>query len=495
MKGLFFIILFITPGISYSQNCNCDSNFQWLKSYMERNYPGFKAKVNSQTSETYEANTKKYEILIKQANNPAYCEYYLLRWLSFFKDKHIQIQYDLGKDITDKDEVDTNVINQLNKHAETLNFDSIQFVRNLLKEKNRELEGLYISFDSVYIIAVIKNKNIYRDYSGIIISSKTRLWHNGEVKLEFKQLSDSTFDVIAYMRNHSFMIYDNPYKVLKNGNTVTPGWKRINPPLKEENENTGVKLTEDNSHNTYYRNLNDEVSYIRINSFEDFYANEIDSVIKANMNQISTHKFMILDLRNNGGGADMAYQPLLPILYSNPVEEIGVDIYSTPDNINAIHKMLREDKYISKDDIREQDSLMIVMNSHPYQFIMQDTNDTIKFNSIMQTPEKIVVLINRYCASTTEQFLLYAKSCKKVTLMGENTMGVLDYSNCRPTNFPCLPGIFYYPITRSRRVSTNQGIDGIGISPNIRLNANQDWVEYAQEYLMKGRKSVKLLYH
>ncbi len=70
--------------------------------------------------------------------------------------------------------------------------------------------------------------------------------------------------------------------------------------------------------------------------------------------------------------------------------------------------------------------------------------------------------------------------------MGEHSLGELDYSNLRPVNFPCsLPSTFYYPTTLSRRVAMGQGIDGIGIPPNVKLKPDEDWIKAAEEYLMK----------
>ena len=45
-----------------------------------------------------------------------------------------------------------------------------------------------------------KNKNLNRDYVGIIIDSKTPLWKKGQVIFELKKVSKNTYDMLLYMR-------------------------------------------------------------------------------------------------------------------------------------------------------------------------------------------------------------------------------------------------------------------------------------------------------
>jgi hypothetical protein len=487
IKATVFLLFTISHGVAYSQNCNCDSNFQWLKSYMERNYPGFKTKVNGMTMVEYNIHSQKYEAFIKQSAKPAYCEYYLQKWLEFFKDGHISIRFNKGeREYTPKDESDTVWINQLSQSAETLKIDSVSFVKGFQKKNSDNLEGIYLStYDSTYTIAIMENKNAFRDYAGVMLHSKTKLWHKGQVKIELKQTSDSTYDVIQYMRNHDISISKNEFKVLKNGTVQAPNWHRILPPSINELINKKQKTDEGDKYNTFYKNLDENTSYLRIYSFDDSYSHEIDSVVKANMNSIKNHKYMILDLRNNGGGSDYSYTPLVPVVYSNPVKEIGVDMYSTPDNIRAVERLLKDNPGMSSHVVAQLDSAIAVMKAHPNQYISTDEDDTIILDSIMPYPKKVAILINRYCGSTTEQFLLYAKECNKVVLMGENTAGVLDYANVRPADFPCY-GTLYYPVSLSRRVAMHKGIDGMGIPPEIHLAQDSDWIKEAENYLLKN---------
>ena len=112
--------------------------------------------------------------------------------------------------------------------------------------------------------------------------------------------------------------------------------------------------------------------------------------------------------------------------------------------------------------------------------------DEEKMDTVLPYPKKIAVLINGYCASTTEQFLLdVVTNSKKAITMGKPSEGVLDYANMQFLNMPCTHYQVGYPTSRSKRIAMGKGIDNTGIKPNIVLDDKTDWTKYAQQYLEK----------
>ncbi|GAB2701286.1 hypothetical protein GCM10027037_28050 [Mucilaginibacter koreensis] len=103
----------------------------------------------------------------------------------------------------------------------------------------------------------------------------------------------------------------------------------------------------------------------------------------------------------------------------------------------------------------------------------------------LSEPSKIVILIDGNCASSTEEFLLFARQSTKVTLMGKNTSGTLDYSNVLEVPFSCMPYILRYSSSRSNRVIHGEGIDNTGIKPQYYLSDKDDWMEKAVVFLEK----------
>ena len=193
---------------------------------------------------------------------------------------------------------------------------------------------------------------------------------------------------------------------------------------------------------------------------------------------------LVLDLRGNGGGADYTFNPLLPYVYTDPVKLIGVSLWSTDATINGWKKYL-EDKDMSEENKKEISNIVAQLEANKDKWVSSSDDRVISNYKKLPSPAKIVILIDKGCASTTEQFLLFARQSSKVILVGENTSGTLDYSNVVRANFSCMPYILGYSSSRSRRLDVNQGIDNIGIKPDHYLTPKDDWIQ----------KSLTLLEH
>jgi C-terminal processing protease CtpA/Prc len=157
-------------------------------------------------------------------------------------------------------------------------------------------------------------------------------------------------------------------------------------------------------------------------------------------------------------------------------------MYASNDNIKGWELMLQDSNLPSDNKAEYQkmvDKLKLKLNQNVN--IVEDYIDS-SYTPLL-FPKNVVILINEGCASSTEQFLLEAIQSKKVTLMGQNTSGTLDYSNLRESDFCDMPYRLWSPTTRSRRIDIGAGIDGIGIKPNIYLTEKQDWIEEALNFL------------
>ena len=101
----------------------------------------------------------------------------------------------------------------------------------------------------------------------------------------------------------------------------------------------------------------------------------------------------------------------------------------------------------------------------------------------------MAVLQNRGCASTTEQFLLLARQSQKTTLFGEKTAGVLDYANIQFMPLPCHQLSLGWATSRSHRLDRGEGIDNVGIAPQVRLDpAAPDLVEQVRAWYRQPRR-------
>jgi len=451
------LLLFISFS-GYSQDCNCEKEFLYVKGFIEQNYAGFKDKQAQITKTAYDEMSRKFQSLSKSATEN--CLLLIAQYLDSFKDQHIQIgsRFDATK-------LDSNDISK----------------RPLFKVSNQKLaalsratgkEGIYVfRHDSSYKIAVIKDSTAVHDYVGVIINSKLPYWKAGQLKFEAKRVNDSLYKGILYMRNHmpkvEYFFFGK--------NRVGGDWLREGAVWEEANyDYTPVAAQQ----------LSSKTLYLKIASFSPSNAKNIDSLLKAHEAALATTPNLVLDLRDNGGGSYFTYAPLLPYLYTQPVKSIGVDVLATESNING-WKVLLDDPEIPEQNKKSIAGIIANMEKQKGGLVNIVSDYVDSSYQPMPYPKKVVVLMNGGCASTTEQFLLFAKQSNKVILVGEPTQGTLDYSNMREANFSCMPYVLRYATTRSRRLDVGEGIDNVGIQPHILLTKNKNWIEEAQKIAEK----------
>lgn len=448
---------------SFSQSCNCSKEFNDVKDKIEKNYAGFKDTVTGQTKAAYHTRTQFALEQSKSIKIPAHCVYLINDWLAFFKDGHIQI----GRNRISKEKEKAKLLERI-QGIERLSLSN----ETLIGLKNSKgIVGIYLDADSTSRIAVIKNKTAFRDYAGVVISSKPGKWLAGQVVLELKSGKGNALKGIMYDR------YYIPVNVSLQVNKEALGsFKREGSPQSSTEfvSEAGVAS----------KVLSAKTLYIKISTFNQNNAGNIDSLFKVNHANLNTLPNLILDLRNNGGGADFSYKPIVPYLYTNMFRNIGADVLSTDANIAgwsdiATTEGIPPDQKVFISEVTKK------MEQHKGKLVSFSDDRTITLDSVASYPKKIIILINQNCGSTTEEFLLLAKQSSKVTLMGEHTAGVLDYANMRGADFSCMPYMLYWATSRSRRIDQGMAIDNIGIMPDKVLKGVQNWIDEAKEYAEK----------
>jgi hypothetical protein len=457
---LVCILLFCCAFETFSQQVPYSRSLDSVKAYIEKNYVGFADKVNAQTQKIYQEHTKLSYQYAKRAKSTADQFFVIHYWLTFFKDHHLYIN---PSDNT--------------THIEKVQLDDKQ-VQQLYHAGADSVEGIYYTSDSVYKVAVIKNKKGLRSYAGIILSSKTLMWKAGQVKFELIETSTDQYTGIWYNRMHE--LYFAPIQFNAGKGLSAEGWYKHGAVQKIETATTSTtRFGEENKVNTFFKILNDSTCYLRIKSFNGSYAREIDSVIKTNVKTIQSTAKLIIDLRGNGGGSDHCMSFLQPVLYTNPVQNIGVDLLTTPDNIAAWESII--DQYRDKlPKAYLEDALKKIHQGDGKEraFVNFAADYTGTLPAVWANPAKVAVVIDGKCGSATEEFLLFARQSTKTKLVGEHSLGVLDYSNVVRRNFSSPPFTLNYPTTRSRRIDAGLGIDNKGIQPDIPLNLSTDnWLE------------------
>jgi hypothetical protein len=463
---LFFCMLLIGLAMAVqAQDCDCIKALDSVKQFIEKNYAGNRDKLTPASQKTYASYNARFYGLAKLAKTEAHCLYIIHSWTGFFRDHHIQVvpaQLTGQARTTEQKAVTPPEIKKIPKHF-------------------LPVEGIYHTADTTYRVALLKSENGFRHYAAVILDSKAAEWKKGDVKFELIRTGKKDFDVIWYDRAH----YPSFGKLNFDGKNELPAMGWIKEGFKSVEKANQPLFEEEKRQTVFYKQLDASTGYLRITSFGGRFAKAIDSVVRTNMTSLYSNPYLIIDLRNNGGGSDFSYRPLRPLIYTQPVTEVGVDMLATEDVIASWEKILKDvDMPADTRDYVQKIIEKAKLHKGEMVNIYDDQIDTL--HEVLINPQKIAIVINIKCASTTEQFLLEAIQSKKITLFGEHTMGVLDYANMREKDFYSPQYTLWYATTRSRRINIGKGIDNVGLLPQVHINLDQTgWLDRVLQELKK----------
>ena len=472
MKWIYSIILFLTVTTSaQAQTCNCLKELDSVTAYIQRNYAGFEDKLKGR-SLAYRQHTNRYRNMARNMQQEVACVSLIDNWLGFFKDHHMYLIY-----TADTATAKLQQYRQL-KGSVTIADSTLKRVSAITNSNS--IEGIYHNRDTGYRIAVIKSKKPGYDYVGVIIATKKDNWQPGEIKLQLQQENGHTYKVIWYDLYHR-AIFDRISFDNTNG-IVASGWQKENSQA-DRAALTQPLFEEEKKYQVYYQQLDSNTNYLRIRSFDVRNYPLIDSIVKQYNTQLTTKPYLVVDIRGNGGGGDISYRPLRSLLYTQPIVLVGPDMLATPENLDNFTAMVKDAGFPPNEEKEYMDLVARLRAANrKWVSLVDDSRDT--FPQVLPNPAKVAVVIDEHCGSTAEQFLLEAQQSKKVTLYGQHTEGVLDYANVSGKLYPGLHMQLNYPTTRSRRINIGQGIDNVGVQPNVIINLQSpNWLQQVLQHL------------
>ena len=324
MKYLLILFLGCFSMSCVAQECTCWSNYEWTKKTFEENDAGFAYALESKGEATYQQHNEAFEERLKQISDPSECAQTLYEWLTFFRSGHIGIQMlGGGQGTSDGKALTEEEIRAQFADWDRLEMDLGSFETYLANKEEMDYEGIWVS--SPYKIGI---KKIENEYLGFIIEADGVYWTPGQVKLRIKEQENKT-EATFYMRDHSPRTFD---KATLLGNTVlqmgTITLERVAPVFEPDPEVVQYFRSME-AEEPFFEQIDASTSLIRIPSFSNSEKQLIDSVISINKEIILQSENFIIDLRDNGGGSDRCYSELIPILYTNPIRTVGVEMYST----------------------------------------------------------------------------------------------------------------------------------------------------------------------
>ncbi len=480
------MVLVVMTTKSYAQSCDCASELTFARLKIEKNYAGFRDKVDQSNITSYQDHSLTFEEAAKSITDPFACATLIRNWLAYFKDGHIQLNYD-RVDLGDSSEA---YIRSYYSAAQSIaKWNEKKILKYLSKSDLHPVEGIWENASGSYRTAIIRNP-LNREsgqFVGLVLSADSVYWMPGQVKVELAEKDNGLSADYYYRDHHPEQVEANLYgdEVLEFSGISQ--WKKKYP---KPSKPSIVKVDPD-----YFRKNNQPVSpsfrqvdatttLLTLPSFGGQYAIKIDSLIAVHLTDITAAENLIIDLRGNEGGSDFCYAPIIPILYTNPIFTDGISIYASDDNIKSWEVLLDDPKVSPAIKVRIRE-LVNKMRANLDGYV-EVPGEEVRHDSIFSNPDRIAIIIDSSCASSTEQFILAAKQSKKVTVYGESTAGILDYANMRSVQMPNMPYKLFYATSRSGRLPDNP-INQIGISPDVSLADTADWVAQVRHHLAKEK--------
>ncbi|HEX2534198.1 MAG TPA: S41 family peptidase [Chitinophagaceae bacterium] len=480
IRPLLLLLLLLT-GLHRlaAQTCSCAQEFTFLTNYMEANHPGLNALATSAKA-TYTRSLKALQEEMRAAAPQEDCILYLQAYFTLIRDHHIRIDPVVPPirrfNTADSAALDSFYRSTAFKQTVRRTVDSVALARQLQKVPADGLEGWYRD-PNEQLIAVVPDRQGGWEYSGIVVTSKSRLFPVGTVRYQFRKRPEGVLWAKLVLPDHQRLYTEV---------SLTPmglpyiGLTRLHAAPGKEEEQTGPYS---------FSVLNEQTNYLRLRSFQGHLTQRLSAFYDSIGNELNARPYLIIDIRDNGGGSDGSFWGLIPYLYTRPIQTDQADLWVSAGNIRRYEESLqykkeRADQYAPEVLEREQQLINRMKAIPPNRFIplVEGPVATITSDSVRTFPKRIIVLMNKGCSSSAEAFIYYAKQSAKVVTMGTESGGMMGFGNVLDFKTPC----FGYPFRHTTfKYRDLQRFEFIGMEPDIRLPAESDWIQAALRQLEK----------
>ena len=414
---IFFapVLLFLTLVLNAQTNTYL-ADLAALKSIVEKT-ASFKAQIKGDKLSYYHNLYKR--LASDTVSNPnSYKYFYNLSQLLFpLRDNHLGFyQLPNNNHFRTKESIDSFISTKEFRDYPTykINIDSLKI--ELSKKPAESIEGIY-HYDKFYTVGLFKNED--KEYIGVILNSDISLWVEGQIAIHLYETTPDLYKAIYGHPSFKHFILQ-PVEKYQNQSLVNSyfyGSYSQSIYVKQLRQTDYINLSKRSS-KFELKNINHDVRYILIQSFQTNTSTvQTSKQFYDSIKTLLTAPHLILDLRNNEGGADKEMKKYL--------------------------KLLKE----------------YVKNGHLY------------------------VLVNNGTLSQAEIFALKLKQLKNVSILGQQTKGMLSYGS-NYGKWERLPsGRFGIYPTDMNNGSTLLQYEDSGIIPDIALGNDKDWLDQVVEII------------
>lgn len=450
----YITILFLFNAINvFAQECSCSEQFKFIKNYYEQNNPAFqKIKADKELQKEYTRAVHQIAQKVSKEKNSDLCNIYFSEYVGLLKDHHSEIDYNLQRkvNLSSPETLDSFKRSETYRAFKVRAIDTTQILERLNGKSQDDIEGLYISESNIEIAVLESGSGVYEG----IVMKKTSLLDVGHILFTLTRNRDESFSCLLNTGllglNFNTAFLDNIQ--LKYGSLARIGFYKTNS-----------KLLPDPWE---FRALDENTWYLAIRSFYPDVKQVLDSLYQKIIPLIKQKQFLILDIRDNGGGGEENYFALLPLIYTKPLVIDELAIWVSPDNIKAYEQLPNPNQELIARMKQTRPFSFLYVNENPSKWEMQGTT----------FPKKIALLYNKSTASAAEGLITYALQSDKVITLGENSGGFMGYGDIRTKEVPCGKFILTTTCTKWKYKSK---YEFTGIPPMIPLSKGTDWIQAA----------------
>lgn len=455
---------------SYAQSCDCKTEYNWLKETFEKNDAGFRYIIDRKGIEAYNTHSKFIENKVSKITDYYECKEQLENWVKFFRNNHFSVS------LTAQAKKNQGAINTY-QPVQSSPIVLEKFKKELIGKKENTIEGIW---HSNHLVIAIKNQN--NEFVGSVLESKSKYKVNDVVFKLNNDLSSATYyssnykpetiSAIKYLGNNVLQIGDRVFE------------RKF--PIFNYDQNTKEYYQIKSTDKPFGYRKDEHTIYVYIPSFDDN-KKEIDQLFKDLHSEIIKTENLIIDIRDNTGGQDQSYSSITPYLYTNPIQMVLAEFYSTDLNNQPI-KAIVDNPNIETETKKMYQGLYEKLEANKGQFvnILSEKNvATIKKDKVFEFPKNVGIIINENNLSSAEEFLLMAKQSRKVKLFGRKSAGALDVSNMVDVISPSGDFELSYCVSRSMRIPEN-AVDDMGINPDYYLDSSisdDQWIKKVSEIM------------
>jgi hypothetical protein len=475
-------------------DCKCETIFKSLVSKVESNYVGFSLDSFAKRAARYQSFE---EALRKRAHTTSSenCVFVLQDFVRFFEDGHMFINE--TPKLTDEDAARLTATAEQTGRKE----DDIRHYLDDNAGHLDHIEGVWYARDG-YRIGIMRDyKPNRRDFVAVMLSNDVERWKPGQVKAEFRKLSDASYSVVFYSSRH-YPLHPAVYlRGQQGGAAIRRGlllhmppitWGKAYP-LKQDEQNA---LDPTDPRRPTIRSVGSSTIVVSVPSHSPEYASVLNELVEKYRERILSADNLIIDIRGDEGGSSWMTNVLNQFMVTKakrpgrPAEKPVV--VSSPDNI-AYFDQMKSQGWVPP-------HLVDRMKANPGRVIPfsdpesgDDPQPKSAEDSATPLPRNVAILIDGAVVSAGEAFVLAARENEKVTVFGEHTGGCIDYQNVTITRLLVCPPLglnFGYPTLAASDKLPLGGFNSTGVAPTVNIGVKvKDKIGFVIDYYQRHKKS------